>query len=245
MRRNGFEAADQEAGLLNPSSDGRLRAPRPVVLSLVAVAVTAAACGSSSSTPSSPASTSASAAASPTTTVSSSARPTGSATAQNVTLTVTGKDTNLTLASATVQALKNAAVQVSPVAPASAATSGGVNFPITGGTLSQVGLKGTINHSGGLAFTHAGKTVTATNFVLNTTQSTLSATVQGKQVPLLAVNLTHLVRTTSGSEIIASGITSTLIPSAAVLLNGQLATTIYTQGMPIGTLTAYLTGKPA
>ena len=81
--------------------------------------------------------------------------------------------------------------------------------------------------------------------MLNTVRSTLFATVQGSQIPLLAVDLTHLVRTPSGSEIIATGITSALIPSAAVLLNGQLATSVYTQGMPIGTLTAYLTGKPA
>lgn len=224
------------------SSDARIRASRPLALGLVAVAIAAAACGSSSSTSSSP---SASAPAAPTTTASSSAGPSGSATPHNVTLTVTGKDTNLTLAPATVQALTNAAVQVSPVAPASAVSSGGVNFPITGGTLTQASLRGTVNHSGGLRFTHAGKTVTASNFVLNTGQGVLSATVQGKQVPLLAVNLTHLVRTTSGSQITASGITSTLIPSAAVLLNGQLATTVFTQGLPIGTLTAYLTGKPA
>jgi hypothetical protein len=34
------------------------------------------------------------------------------------------------------------------------------------GTLTQAGLKGTINHSSGLTFTHSGKTATATNFVL-------------------------------------------------------------------------------
>ena len=220
----------------------RLRAPRPLALGLVAVAVAASACGSSSSKSSSPATTPA--AKSPTMTASS-ARPSGSASAQNVTLTLTGKDTNLTLTAATAQALTTAAVHVGPVAPATAASPAAVTFPVTGGTLTQVSMRGTINHSGGLKFTHAGKTVTASNFVLNTNQGILFATVLSHQAPLLAVNLTHLVRTTSGSEIIASGITSTLIPSAAVFLNGTLATTVFTKGLPIGTLTTYLTGKPA
>ena len=221
----------------------RIQVPRSLALGLVAVAVAASGCGSSSSKSSSPATTPAS--KSPTMTASSSARPSGSASAQNVTLALTGKDTNLRLASATVQALKTAAVQVGPAAPATAPSSGGVNFPVTGGTLTQVSMRGTVHHSGGLKFTHAGKTVTALNFVLNTNQGILSATVLGHQTPLLAVNLTHLVRTTSGSEIIASGITSTLVPSAAVFLDGKLATTVFTKGLPIGTLTTYLTGKPA
>ena len=220
----------------------RLRAPRPLALGLVAVAVAASACGSSSSKSSSPATTPA--AKSPMMTASS-ARPSGSASAQNVTLTLTGKDTNLTLTAATAQALTTAGVHVGPAAPATAASPAAVTFPVTGGTLTQVSMRGTINHSGGLKFTRAGKTVTASNFVLNTNQSILSATVLGHQTPLLAVNLTHLVRTTSGSEIIASGITSTLIPSAAVFLDGALATTVFTEGLPIGTLTTYLTGKPA
>jgi hypothetical protein len=219
-----------------------LRAPRPFALGFVAVALAASACGSSSSKSSSPATT---AAAKTPTMTASSARPSGSASAQNVTLTLTGKDTNLTLAAATAQALTTAGVHVGPAAPAAAASPVAVTFPVTGGTLTQVGLRGTINHSGGLTLTHGETTVTASNPVLNTTQGILSATVQGKQVPLLAVSLTHLVRTTSGSEIIGSGITSTLIPSAAVFLNGTLATTVFTKGLPIGTLTTYLTGKPA
>ena len=222
-------------------ADTRRRAPRPLALGLVAVAVAASACGGGSSKSSSPATTPA--LKSPTMTASS-ARASGTST-QNVTVTLTGKDTNLTLAPATVQALQAAAVQVGPVAPATAASSGGVNLPVTGGTLTQVSMRGTIDHSGGLKFTHAGKTATASNFVLNTNQGILSATVQGHHVPLLAVDLTHLVRTTSGSEIVASGITSTLVASAAVLLDGKLATTVFTKGLPIGSLTTYLTGKPA
>lgn len=211
---------------------------RPLVLGLVAVALAAAGCGSNR--PSGPTGTSPSAAASRPAT--STASPSRSA-AQ--TIMVSGRNTTLKLDPGTAQALKAAGVQVSPVSPATAAPSGGINFPITGGTLTQAGLQGSINHSGGLTFTHAGKTVTATNFVLNTTQRTLSATVNGKQVPLLAVDLSKMVRTTRGRLIVASGITSTLTRSAVVLLDARLRVRVFTRALPIGTLTAYVTGNPA
>ena len=213
---------------------------RPFVFGLAAL-TTAAAAACSSSTSSSTASKSPS--ASPTATASPKASASGSASAQ--TITVTGKNTILVLDASTAQALKNAGVQVSPVSPATAASSGGISFPITGGTLTQAGLKGTIDHSGGLTFTHSGKTVTATNFVLNTTQGILSATVSGKQVPLLAVNLSKMARTTSGSEIVATGITSTINTAAAVLLDAKLVVKVFTKGLPIGALSVYATGKPA
>ena len=213
---------------------------RPFVFG-VAVLTVAAAAGCSSSTSSGTASKSPS--ASPTATASPAASPIGSASAQ--TITVTGKNTILVLDASTAQALKTAGVQVSAVAPATAASSGGISFPITGGTLTQAGLKGTINHSGGLTFTHSGKTVTATNFVLNTSQGILSATVSGKQVPLLAVNLSKMARTTSGSEIVATGITSTINTATAVLLDAKLVVKVFTKGLPIGALTVYATGTPA
>ena len=215
-------------------------ARRPFVFGVAALTVAAAA-ACSSSTSSSTASKSPS--ASPTATASPAASATGSAAAQ--TITVTGKNTILVLDASTAQALKNAGVTVSPVSPATAASSGGISFPITGGTLTQTGLKGTIHHSGGLTFTHSGKTVTATNFVLNTTQGTLSATVSGKQVPLLAVNLSKMARTTSGSEIAATGITSTINTATAVLLDAGLVVKVFTKGLPIGALTVYVTGTPA
>jgi len=210
---------------------------RPLVFGLVAVAVATAAC--SSSTSSSTASKSPSAGVSATTTAS----PSGSASVR--TITVTGRNTNLMLDASTAQALKNAGVQVSPVSPATSASSGGISFPITGGTLTQASLKGKIDHSGGLKFTHSGKTLTATNFVLNTTVGILSATVNGKHVPLLVVNLSKMARTTSGSEIVASGITSTIATSAAVLLDAKLVVKVFTKGLPIGALTVYVTSSPA
>src|SRR5512135_2809285 len=175
------------------------------------VAVALAAAGCGSNRPSGPTGTSPSAAASRPAT--STASPSRSA-AQ--TIMVIGRNTTLKLDPGTAQALKAAGVHVSVVSPAAAAPSGGMTF------------------------THAGKTVTATNFVLNTTQRTLSATVNGKQVPLLAVDLSKMVRTTRGRLIVASGITSTLTRSAVVLLDARLRVTVFTRTLPIGTLTAYV-----
>ena len=212
----------------------RIRAPRATVALALAGAAVAAGCSSASS--------------------SSTPSPDPLATAR--TITVTGKNTDLMLDASTVQALKNAGVQVSPVSPAtvtsagavvpaSASSSGAFSFPITSGTLTQAGLQGQITHSGGLKFTHSGKTVTATDFVLSTTRGVLSATVNGKSVPLLAVSLAKMIRTPFGGEIVASGITSTITTSAAVLLDARLIVKVFSKGLPVGALTVYITGKPA
>jgi hypothetical protein len=145
----------------------------------------------------------------------------------------------------TVQALKNAGVKVSPVSPATVTSTGAFSFPVTSGTLTRAGLKGQITHSGGLKFTHSGKTVTATDFVLSTTRDVLSATVNGKSVPLLTVSLAKMIGTPFGGEIVASGITSTISASAAVLLDARLIVKVFSKGLPVGALTANITGKPA
>ena len=213
----------------------RIRAPRATVaLTLALAGAVAADCSSASS--------------------SSTPHPNPMATAK--TISVTGKNTKLVLDASTVQALKNAGVRVSPVSPAtvtsngavlpgSAAPSGAFSFPVTSGTLTQAGLKGQITHSGGLKFTHSGKTVTATHFVLSTTRGVLSATVNGKSIALFAVSLAKMITVPFGSEIVASGITSTATTSAAVLLDERLAVKVFSKGLPAGTLTANITGKPA
>ena len=213
----------------------RIRAPgATVALALALAGAVAAGCSSPSS--------------------SSTPRPNPMATAK--TISVSGKNTVLRLDASTLQALKNAGIRVNSVPPAtvtsngaplpaSAKPSGAFSFPAISGTLTQAGLKGQITHTGGLQFTHSGKTVTATDFVLSTTRGVLSATVNGKSIPLFAVSLAKMVRVPFGGEIVASGITSTITASAAVLLNARLAVKVFSKGLPAGTLTAYVTGKPA
>jgi hypothetical protein len=49
----------------------------------------------------------------------------------------------------------------------------------------------------------------------------------------------------SSDLIVATGITSTINTSTAVLLDAKLAVKVFTKGLPIGALTVYVTGKPA
>jgi hypothetical protein len=201
----------------------RIRAPRATIALALAGTAVVAGCSSTSS--------------------SSAPKPNPLETAQ--TITVTGKNTDLMFDASTVKALKNAGVQVSPVSPATVTSTGAFSFPVTSGTLTRVGLKGQITHSGGLKFTHSGKTVTATDFVLSTSRNVLSATVNGKSAPLLTVSLAKMIGTPFGGEIVASGITSTISTSAAVLLDARLIVKVFSKGLPMGALTAYITGKPA
>jgi hypothetical protein len=208
-----------------------------LMLALLLVAGVAAGCSSSKSSATKSSTTSSSSATSGSSTTARSA-------ANLAKITLTGKNTNLVLGAATKQALTGAGITIAPVAPAAAASTG-ITFPITGGTLTKALLLGAIRHSGGLSFTHAGKTVTATSLNINTLSRTLTAMVNGRRVPLLAVDFTHMARTTSGSEIIASGITTSLNASGAVLLDHGLVTTVFTRGMAIGTVTVYVTGTPS
>ena len=97
-----------------------------------------------------------------------------------------GGTTTLKLDAAVAKALTGAGVRVSPVAPA----RGGVNFPITGGTLDSGNPRGTIEHSGGLRFSAGGKSLTARNFVVKLgKRSTLSGRVGNSRVTLLSLDL--------------------------------------------------------
>ncbi len=99
-----------------------------------------------------------------------------------------GGTTTLKLDAAVAKALTGAGVRVSPVAPA----RGGVNFPITGGTLDSGNPRGTIEHSGGLRFAAGGKSLTARNFVVKLgKRSTLSGRVGNSRVTLLTLDLSR------------------------------------------------------
>ena len=211
---------------------------RGLTLGSVGLVLVTAACSSAGTSSTTPTTRSASA---PSMTTRPSTMPTPTVSA--VLLTVTGKNTELTLASATATALKNAGVKVAPAAPATAMSSGAISLPITGGTLTKAALKGRLEHSGGLTFSHSGRSVTVTNLVLSTTTGLLTGTVNGKKVPLLDVSFAKMSRTGSGSQVTLSGITSTLNAAAALLLDGKLLVTTFKKGQPIGTLTANVTSS--
>ena len=101
--------------------------------------------------------------------------------------TVIGKSTDVVVNPAVSAALKQAGITVAAVAPATAKTT--LLFPVRGGQIVVATLAGTVDHTGGLTFRHSGKSVTLTNFVINTNTKQLTATVSGQSMPIFDLNL--------------------------------------------------------
>ena len=159
----------------------------------------------------------------------------GSAGAQ--TLTLNGEDTVLALDSGTAKVLKQNDVAVAPIDPASAGDDG-IAFPITGGEVDSESLAGTIDHSGGLTFSAGGTDVALTDFVIDTTVGTLSAsTADGADLVVLDVDLAGLQRSDEGGAIVLTGITTTLSDDAAGALNDAFSVKLFEGGLAIGDVT--------
>lgn len=197
------------------------------VIAIAAVGL--AACGSKSSSTTTPsASGAASSSASPST---STATTTTSAPS-----TVVGKSTDVVVNPAVSAALKHQGITVTAVAPATAKTT--LLFPVSGGQVVVATLVGTINHTGGLTFSHSGKSVTLTNFVINTNTKQMTATVGGQSVPIFALNLASLKRVSGPhATVVASGIRLTVTSQAATALNSGLGVSTFKGGMAFGIAT--------
>jgi len=158
------------------------------------------------------------------------------------TLNLNGEQTVLALDPGTAKVLTDNKVEVAPVDPASAGQDG-IAFPITGGEVDSETLAGTIDHSGGLEFS-AGKTsVALTDFVVDTTAGTLTATTpDGTELVTLDLDLTGLERTDQNDgTIVASGIVATLSKDAAAALNDAFSVDLFKGGLTIGDVTVTAT----
>ncbi len=202
------------------------------LLALVSLGV--AACGSSST--SSSASSAVSSASTATSTGATGA--TGSAP-----VAVVGKDTSVVINPLVTQALKTEGITITPVAPATS-KSAVLIFPESGGSITVATLQGTIDHTGGLKISHEGKSVTLTNFVIDTTTNQLTATVSGQKLPIFDLSLTSIKRVTGpNGSIVASNIKLTLTSEAAGALNSGLGVTGFAAGQPFGTATLTIAVK--
>jgi hypothetical protein len=150
--------------------------------------------------------------------------------------TVIGKSTTVIVNPAVSAALKHAGITVSAVAPATAKTR--LRFPVSGGQIVVATLAGTVDHTGGLTFRHSGKSVTLTNFVINTKTKQLTATVSGRS--MLIFNLNH-ARPQSVSRphgtVVASNIKLTVTSQAATALNSDLGVSTFKAGKNFGVAT--------
>ncbi len=156
------------------------------------------------------------------------------------TLTLTGEGTTLALDAGTAQVLTDNSIAVAPIEPATAGDDG-ITFPITGGSVEAESLAGTIEHSGGLRFSAGGTDLDLTDFVIDTSAGTLTATAGGAQVPILDVDLTGLERSDDMGTIVLEGITVSLSAEGAAALNETFGVTLFTEGLAIGDVTVRAT----
>jgi hypothetical protein len=159
-------------------------------------------------------------------------------------LNLNGKSTVLTFDEGVVTVLTKKKVAVAPVEPAAPTDAGGIRFPITGGTVDPETLAGSIAHSGGLRLSVAGETLEVTDFVADTESGVLNATAGAAEIPLLALDLTGVKKSTKGEAIVASGIRGTLTPYAAAAMNSILAVNFFKEGLALGELTVTATAAP-
>ncbi|MGI8982964.1 MAG: hypothetical protein ACR2HM_00245 [Acidimicrobiales bacterium] len=165
-----------------------------------------------------------------------------------------GMATNVDLDAGTAAVLKQNNVTVAPVGPATVSTSGGTttaSFPITQGYVSvypqdqQPFIRGTFSHIGGLRFSAGGKSVVATDFIVNPGSSSLTATVAGNGVKLLDLDGTNVKVTQDGSITRVEGTVAKLSSAAAQALNQTFGVTLFEQGIPLGVVRiAAIAGPP-
>lgn len=155
-------------------------------------------------------------------------------------LTLNGEKTVLTLNDGVVAVLGQNKVKVAPVEPAGP-DDAGVQFPITGGSVNSETLAGTIEHSGGLVFTVGRDTLEVTDFVADTESGQLIATAGAAELPILALDLTRVKKSTEGGAIVASGITASLTGYGAAAMNAILGVKIFKEGLALGELTVTAT----
>jgi len=150
--------------------------------------------------------------------------------------TVTGKSTDVVVNPAVSAAFKHAGIAVTAIAPATAKTT--LLFPVSGGQIVVATLAGTVNHAGGLIFSHSGKSVTLSTFVINTNTKRLTANVRGRSQPIFDLNLASLKRASGPhGAVVASHIKLTVTSRAATALNRGLGVSTFKAGMNFGIAT--------
>lgn len=150
---------------------------------------------------------------------------------------VIGRSTTLVLYPSMTTTLQKGRITLKSVPPSSALKSVHV-FPISGGNLVAATFSGSLNHTGGLTFSHNRKRVTLTNFVINTQTKRLTAAVGGKSLLSFNLNLASLKHKIEPHRtVIATNMKLTLTPNAARALNGGLRVTIFQAGQYFGVAT--------
>jgi hypothetical protein len=208
-------------------------ARRAVFLPLLALAALGiAACGSSKKTTTATTATGAAATGTAATTATTAASS-----------VLVGKQTSVALNPATSQLLRENQIVVTAVAPATYHKT--LLWPVSGGQIAVATVAGTIQTTGGVSLSHAGKSVQVTSFLVDTSTGHVTALVGGQRLPIFAINTSSAQHQTgTGGTILESGLKFTLTEQAAGALNGALGSSAFKRGQIFGTATLTLAVKP-
>jgi len=150
--------------------------------------------------------------------------------------TVIGKTTDVAVNPAVMAALKHVGITLIAVAPATAKTT--LLFPVTGGQIVVATLAGTVDHTGGLTFSHGGKSIRLANFVINTNTRQLTATVGGESMAIFDLDLASPTRVGGPhGTVVACAIKLTVTSQGATALNSGLGVRTFKAGMGFGVAT--------
>ena len=172
------------------------------------------------------------------------------AAASNPNVQVVGGSTGLAITPAVLPVLASHHITVAPIAPGRVRTGTLVgkktvvfNFPITGGKVNPKTLVGYIRHSGGLAFSHNGKTVRVGLFtVIIAKHPRLTAAVNlnpAVRVPLLTLDVSKIRVVKTSHRISVLGVRVALTKTAATALNQGLGTKVFAAGLKLGVANVY------
>ena len=206
-------------------------ARRAAAFPLVAlVTLGVAACGSSSKT-TTPATTGAAA----TGTAATTAATAGSS-------VLVGKQTSVALNPLISTLFRENQIVATAVAPATYHHT--LLWPVSGGHVAIATVAGTIEHTGGIRLSHAGKSVEVTRFLVDTSTDQVTALVGGQRLPIFAINTSEAKHQTgTGGTILESGLKFTLTEQGASALNGGLGVSAFKAGQIFGTATLTLAVK--
>ena len=205
-------------------------ARRAVFLPLLAlVALGIAACGSSKKTTTGTTATGAAATGTAATTTAGSTA-------------LVGKQTSVALNPAISILFRENQIVATAVAPATYHHT--LLWPVSGGHVAIATVAGTIEHTGGIRLSHAGKSVEVTRFLVDTSTDQVTALVGGQRMPIFAINTSEAKHQTgTGGTILESGLKFTLTEQGASALNGGLGVSAFKAGQIFGTATLTLAVK--
>jgi hypothetical protein len=97
---------------------------------------------------------------------------------------------------------------------------------------------GSVKTNGGLKFKDSnGRSVTLSDFSINTKTGLVSAKANGNSVGFLHVSLSSASTSSSANQVNVSGLVSTLAKAGAAVLDRDLAITTFTPSYQLGTFT--------